>query len=203
MHHADDKSFAADQHELIFATSYRNLPRFFLYFIIPFLLLVPALFFIRAAWFGEGPLIGDIRVPPSVVMYVICPIFWLLCGMLVAIEVYCRRNPQFIMVTTWGLSLPKGRFTSETILIAWDDLQAEIVWQTLTGWRVYDLTCTDMRHDTSVKVTSMLFRDFDDFATFTLILGRYLGEDWTISGFWPGTIRGKQPTHPFFERDRG
>lgn len=201
MNNADDKSAAANPPEIIFSTSYGALPRFFWYFVIPFLLLVPALFFYRALWFGEGQMIKNIRVPPSVIMSVICPVFWSLCGLLVAIEVYLRRNPQFIEVTTWGVSLPKGRFTSEIFSIAWEDLQVAFEGRNLTGWHVYELTCTDLRDETSVRVTSMFFRDFDDFATLTLILAQHMGQDWTIRGFWPGTIRGKQMTHPIFDRE--
>jgi hypothetical protein len=43
-----------------------------------------------------------------------------------------------------------------------------------------------------VRVTSALFRDFDDFATFTLIMAEHMGQEWSIPGFWPGTVRGRR-----------
>lgn len=199
MNNADDESVTDDQHQIIYSTSYGHFPRFFWYAVIPFLLLVPAVFFIRALWFGEGLLIRNIGVPPKVVMSVICPIFWALCGLLVAAEVYRCRNPQFIEVTSWGVSLPKGRFTSETVCIPWSDLQVSLEGKNLSGWHVYDLTFTDLGSEATASLTSMLFRNFDDFATLTLIMGDHMGQEWSIKGFWPGTIRGKKTIHSTFE----
>lgn len=203
MRNAARKSATPDPPELIFSTTYRNLPLFFWYAFVPFLLLVSAVFFVQAAWFGEAIPLKDIKVPPNVIMFVVCPLIWLGCCVLVAVEVYCRRNPQFITVTTWGVRLPKGRFTSKIVSIAWEDLEGDLKGQNLMGWHIYELTCADLRNDTVVVVNSMLFRHFHDFATLALILGKYMGQDWAIKGFWPGTIRGELPTHPFLDRDAG
>lgn len=192
MNEADDKSVDDDEQSVIFSSTYGGLPRFFWYFVIPFLLLVSAVFFIRAMWFGEGFLLRSIRVPPGVIAFAICPVLWGLCVLLVAIEIYHHRNPQFILVTNWGVKLPKARFTAETISIAWDDLQATLETRNLKGWHVSEIVCTDLRNDASARVSSALFRDFDDFATFALILARHMGQDWSFKGFWPGTFRGRK-----------
>lgn len=180
------------EQEVIFSSSYGGLPRFFWYFVIPFLLLVSTVLFVRAVWFDEGILFRNIRVPPNLIAFAVCPFFLALCGLLVAIEIYRTWQPQFIVVTTWGVRLPKGRFTSESVSISWEDLEAKIDARNLMGWHVYEFTCTDLRSEASLRVNSMLFRDFEDFATFMLIMGDHMGQDWKIKGFWPGTIRGKK-----------
>jgi hypothetical protein len=85
-----------------------------------------------------------------------------------------------------------ARFTEETIAINWDDLQATLKTANLFGWHVYEMTCTDLKSHESARISSALFRDFNDFATFSQILSQHMGQDWTIKGFWPGTVRGKQ-----------
>jgi hypothetical protein len=187
-----DDSGAADPPQVIFSSAYGGLPRFILYGVIPFLLLVSAVFMVRAVWFNEGLLLKSIRVSPGVVAFVICPVIWSLCGLLAALEVYRYRNPQFVLASTWGVRLPKGRFTAETVSIAWDDLQASLEGSNLKGWHVYELHCSHLQTGESARVTSALFRDFDDFATFSNILAEHMGQDWTIKGFWPGTVRGRK-----------
>lgn len=198
MNDADVRSVSGEQ--VILSSKYGGLPRSFWYFVIPFLVLVSTVFFIRAVWFGEGILVRNVRVPPDVITFAICPLIWGLCGLLVALEVYRFRNPQRILVTTWGVKLPKGRFTSETVCIAWEDLEAKVEARNLSGWHVYEFICTDLRNEASVRVNSMLFRDFEDFATFMLIMAEHMGQDWKIRGFWPGTIRGRKAHHSFFDR---
>jgi hypothetical protein len=191
MNSADHKPGGIDDlPTVVFSSAYGGLPRFFWYGVVPFLLLVSAVLFIRAVWFDEGLPLASFRVPPGAVIFAICPLIWLLIG----IEVYHRRNPQFILVTSWGVKLPKGRFTTETISIAWEDLQATLEGGTIKGWDVYEIICTDLRNGASARVTSALFRDFDEFATFTLIMADHMGQDWRIKGFWPGTFRGRRPS---------
>lgn len=179
--------------EVIFSSTYGGFPRFFWYFVIPFLLVVSAFLFVRAVWFGEGILFRNIRVPPNWIAFAVCPGIWSLCLLLVVLAIYRRWNPQRVLVTTRGVELPKGRFTSETVSIKWGNLEADVEARNLSGWRVYEVICTDLSNETVVRVTSMLFPALDDFATFLLILGEHMGQDWKIKGFWPGTIRGKKP----------
>lgn len=55
---------------------------------------------------------------------------------------------------------------------------------------LYELDCKDLSHETSARVTSLVFRDFDDFATLLLIVGHHMGQQRSIPGFYPGTNRG-------------
>lgn len=66
---------------------------------------------------------------------------------------------------------------------------------------VYDIACFDRKHKSKVNISSPLFRRFDDFATFALIVGDNVGEDWTIKGFLPGVTRGnKKQARKVFQR---
>ena len=88
------------------------------------------------------------------------------------------------------LLLPKGRFTAEIIRIRWHDLTASIWSGQISFIDIYEVTCGDGLHGSKTKIASNLFQDFDDFATFALIVGEHMGEDWSIKGFLPGAIRG-------------
>lgn len=184
---------------VIFSSKYGGFPRFIWYAAFPFLLLVSAALFIRAVWFDGGLLIKSVSVSPWAVAHIVCPLMWTLCGLIGALEFYRHRRPQFVLVSSWGVRLPKGRFTSETIAIAWDDLQATLETTNLKGWHVSEITCTDLRSDASTRVSSALFWNFDDFATFALILAQHMGQDWSFPGFWPGTFRGRKPPGPVRE----
>lgn len=179
--------------EVLFSSAYGGFPRFFWYFVIPFLLVASTFCFVRAVWFGEGILFRNIRVPPNWIAYAICPGIWGVCLLLVALAIYRRWNPQRVLVTTWGVEVPKGRFTTGTVSIQWEDLEADVEARNLSGWHVYEFIFTDLSNDAEVRVTSMLFPTLDEFATFMLIMGERLGQDWKIKGFWPGTIRGQKP----------
>ena len=68
----------------------------------------------------------------------------------------------------------------------------------------YGVDCVDSRDETRTTITSHLFRRFDDFATFALIIGDHVGDDWSIPGFLPGTIRGRSEflEHRLNDRER-
>ena len=83
------------------------------------------------------------------------------------------------------------RFTAAIIDIRWNDLKATFV-STGSIYEIYEVTCVDGMHGTKTRISSALFRDFEDFATFALIIGEFVGEDWSIEGFLPGKIRGNQ-----------
>lgn len=189
-------STAALSENIDFSSKYGGFPRFIWYAVVPFLLFVSAVFFIRAVWFEEGLLFKSFHLSPWAVAHIVCPLMWTLCGLFGALEFYRSRHPQFILVSSWGVKLPKGRFTSETVSIAWDDLQATLETTSLKGWHVSEITCNDLRSDASVRISSALFRSFDDFATFALMLAQHMGQDWSFPGFWPGTFRGRKPPGP-------
>lgn len=183
----------ADQPQILFSSTYGGFPRFIWFALIPLMLLASAVLFVNAVWFPDGVLFDTAPVSPSIAAYVICPLIWILCALFAALEVYRLRNPQFVLVSTWGVRLPKGRFTSENIAIAWDDLNASLKAERFKGFSVYEIFCEDMRNGASARVTSALFRSFDDFATFARIMGEQIGRDWSIKGFLPGTVRGRKP----------
>lgn len=183
---------ASNPPSVVFCSAYGGLPRFFWYAVIPFLLLASGVLFVRAVWFGEGMRHASFQISPSVIAYGVCPFLWFLCGLLVAFSVYRIWNPQQILVTTRDVRLPKGRLTAETVSIAWNNLEATLTTKNLQGWHLYEIHCKDLNHETSVQVASLLFRDLDDFATFLLIMGHHMGQEWSIPGFRPGTLRGDQ-----------
>jgi len=196
MNDRQDTLGSAGPENVVFSSSYGVFPRFFWCAVFPVLLFGSAVLFVRAVWFNEGIPLASIRVPPSVVAVVVCPMMWILCGLLIGLQIYRHRNPQFILVTSRGVTLPKGSFTAETISIAWDDLQAMMKGSNLIGWHVYEITCTDLESWASARISSALFRDFDDFATFSRILNEHMGQDWPIRGSWPGTVRGRKTVRP-------
>jgi hypothetical protein len=87
-------------------------------------------------------------------------------------HIYRRFHPQRIIITTYGLLLPKGRFTNEEVHIRWDDLTATL----FTSSLICEVTCVDCQRETKVRIASTLFQDFDDFASFANIVGKHVGE---------------------------
>ena len=143
--------------EVLFQSSYGDVPKLVLYRCAPFLLLASGVI-----WFKYGIIMRS----------VVCPGIWLLCGLLLAMHIYRRFHPQRIVITTYGLLLPKGRFTTEKVHIRWDDLTATL----FTSSLVYEVTCVDCQRGTKVRIASTLFQDFDDFASFSNIVGKHVGE---------------------------
>lgn len=186
-----DDSPRDDNRDVLFQLPYGGMPRFFLYGIIPFFVLAAGVLFVNAVWFKGGILIKGFKLSPETVVSVFCPTMLLMCAVVIGLEVYRRFHPQCIAITEDGLLLPKGRFTAEIIDIRWIDLKATIASKG-SVYEIYEVTCLDGLHGTKARITSVLFRDFDEFATFALILGRQMGEDWSIKGFLPGAIRGNQ-----------
>ncbi len=143
--------------EVLFQSSYGDVPKLVLYRWVPFLLLASGVI-----WFNYGIIMRS----------VVCPGIWLLCGGLLARHVYSRLHPQRIVITTDGLLLPKGRFTTEEAHIRWDDLTVTLFASSL----IYILTCVDCQRGTKVPIASTRFRNFDDFASFSNIVGKHVGE---------------------------
>ena len=133
-----------------------------------------------------------IQLTPERVRFVLCPATWLLCVFIMAHGIYRRIHHQSVVITKDELLLPKGRFTAEITRIRWNDLKATIWSGQISFMDIYEITCLDGLHGTKTRITSNLFRDFDDFATIALILGEQMGEDWSIKGFLPGAFRGDQ-----------
>lgn len=185
-------STLSEDRDVLFQSAYGCIPKVVLYGLIPFLLVVSGVFFVRAVWFGEGMAIRGIRLSPETVAYWICPAIWLLCAFLHLLDIYRHIHPQCIVVTEDEVLLPKGRFTSEIIQIRWNDLSATIFAGRIAFLEIYEITCLDDLHGTKSRIASNLFRDFDDFATFALIVGEHMGKDWSIKGFLPGAMRGNQ-----------
>ncbi len=110
--------------EVLFQSSYGDVPKVLLYRVMPFLLLASGVI-----WFNYGIIMRS----------VVCPGIWLLCGLALARHIYSRLHPQRIVITTDGLLLPKGRFTTEEVHIRWDDLTATLFVSTLGC----EVTCVD------------------------------------------------------------
>lgn len=185
-------STPSDNRDVLFQSAYGCIPKVALYGLIPFLALVSGFFFVRAVWFGEGLAIRGIKLSPETVAYWICPGIWLLCGFLLLLDIYRRFHPQCIVITQDELLLPKGRFTNDIIQICWNDLNATIFAGRIAFIEIYETTCLADLHGTKSRIASNLFRDFDDFATFALIVGEHMGKDWAIKGFMPGAMRGNE-----------
>ncbi|MBC7817670.1 MAG: hypothetical protein IAG10_12320 [Planctomycetaceae bacterium] len=186
-----DDSHPNENRDVLFQLAYGGMPRFFLYGIVPFFVLAAVFFFVNADFFKGGFAIKGVQLSPERVAFVVCPAMLLMCAVVLVLEVYRRFHPQRIVITEDGLFLPKGRFTDEIIDIRWNDLKATIVSKG-SIYEIYEVMCLDGLHGTKTRITSVLFPDFDDFATFALILGKQMGEDWSIKGFLPGAIRGNQ-----------
>ena len=186
-----ENSLRDDNRDVLFQRAYGGMPRFFLYGIVPFFVLAAGVLFVNAVWFKRGIIVKGFKLSPETVVSVFCPVMLLMCAAVLGLEIYRRFHPQRIVITDDGLLLPKGRFNDEIIDIRWNDLKATM---TSTGsiYEIYTITCLDGVHGTNTRITSVLFSDFDDFATIALILGRQMGEDWSIKGFLPGAIRGNQ-----------
>ena len=186
-----DDSPSDENRDVLFQSAYGGMPRFFLYGIIPFFVLAAGVLFVNAVWFKGEILIKGFKLSPETVVSVVCPAMLLMCAVVLVLEVYRRFHPQRIVITEDGSLLPKGRFTAAIIDIRWNDLKATIVSKG-SIYEIYEVTCLDGLHGTKTRITSALFPDFDDFATFALIVGKQMGEDWSIKGFLPGAIRGNQ-----------
>ncbi len=152
--------------EVLFQSSYGDAPKRFLYRGVPFLLLASGVL-----WFKNW------IIMPSLIL--------LLCGLHLVMHIYRRFNPQRIVITTDGLLLPKGRFTTEEVHIRWDDLTATLFASTL----VCEVTCVDCQRGTKVRIASTLFQNFDDFASFAIIVGKHAGEDWCLHDPAPRILR--------------
>ena len=175
--------------DVLFQSAYGGIPKFVLYRVIPFMLLATVFLFAIADSFKGRFALKGVQLSPERVRFVLCPAILLMCAVIIGLEVYRRFHPQRIVITEDGSLLPKGRFTAEIIDIRWNDLKATIVSKG-SIYEIYEVTCLDGLHGTKTRITSALFPDFDDFATFALIVGKQMGEDWSIKGFLPGAIRG-------------
>lgn len=167
--------------QILFSSTYGGFPRFIWFACVPFMLLISGALFADAVWFDGRFMLESIQVPPRFVGYVVCPVIWCLCGMLVVLEVYRQRNPQFVLVSTWGVRLPKGRFTAENMAIAWDDLFVRLEATNLKGWRVYEFHFEDVGSGESARISSLLFRRNAEFETFATVLGEQIGREWPIT----------------------
>lgn len=181
-----------DEDEVLFESAYGGFPKLLLYGAVPFLICVGAALFVCAVWFPNGQVMKSMIFSPDIAKNVVCPGIWSLCALLFLLNLYRNFHPQRIVITNAGLVLPKGRFTAEEVEIAWDDLSATLFTSRVEMHDMYEVTCVDNQSGTKVRIASMLFREFDDFASFARIVGRRVGEDWSIKGFLPGTIRGRK-----------
>ena len=179
-----------ENRDVLFQSAYGDIPKVVLYGMIPFLFLVAGALFVYAVWFGGGVAIKGFKLSPEAVTHWICPAIWFLCAAVLVAGVYRQLHPQSVVITEDELLLPKGRFTSEVNRIRWNDLKASLWSGQISGIDIYEVTCLDGLQGTKTMIASNLFRDFDDFATFALIIGEYIGEDWSIKGFRPGKLRG-------------
>jgi hypothetical protein len=178
----DSGAESAAEPRILFSSAYGGFPRFVWFAVIPLLLLFSAAVFIDAVWFDGQFLLQNARMSPNLASYVICPAIWGVCGLIMLLEIYRHLHPQFILVSTWGLRVPKGRFTSENIAIAWDDLNAMLEGTNFKGMQVYEFHFEDVRSGARARVTSALFRRYAEFATFATILGEQMGREWPIKG---------------------
>ncbi len=189
---SSDDPMQLKQDEILFQSEYGGYPKFAMYGFLPFLLLIAGGLLVYANGFDGGMNIKGMEIPPSVVAFGICPIIFLLCAIVVGTEIYRRYRPQQIVITETALILPKGRFTNDVVHIHWKHLRAKLTIGSFIVLDVYDVACIDSRHQSKVNISSPLFRRFDDFATFALIVGDFIGEDWTIKGFLPGVVCGNK-----------
>lgn len=189
---SSDDSMQYKQGEILFQSEYGGYPKFALYGFLPFLLLIATGLLVYAIGFDGGMEIRGMKIPPTVVAYGICPVIFLLCAIVVGSEIYRRYHPQRIVITERSLVLPKGRFTNDVVSIHWKHLRAKLTIGSFIVLDVYDIACIDSKHKSKVNISSPLFRRFDDFATSALIVGDFVGEDWTIKGFLPGVTRGNK-----------
>ncbi len=178
--------------DVLFQSAYGDIPKVVLYGMIPFLFLVSGGLFIYAVWFGGGVAIKGFKLSPETVAHWICPTIWFLCALVLVLGVYRQLHPQSVVLTEDELLLPKGRFTADIVRIRWNDLKATLWSGQISAIDIYEITCIDSLNKTKTRIASNLFRDFDDFATFALIVGEQMGEDWSIKGFLPGKFRGNQ-----------
>ncbi len=178
--------------DVLFQSVYGSIPKVVLYGMIPFLFLGSGALFVHAVWFGGGIAIKGFKLSPEAAAHWVCPAIWLLCALVLVLGIYRHIHPQCIVLTEDELLLPKGRFTAEIVRIRWHDLKATIWSGQISFIDIYEVTCLDALHGTKTRIASNLFRDFDDFATFALIVGEQMGENWSIKGFLPGAIRGNQ-----------
>ncbi len=192
MDRSSDDSMQHKHGEILFQSEYGGYPKYALYGFLPFLLLVAGGLLVYAIGFNGGVNIKGMKVSPTGVAYGICPVIFLLCAIAVGSEIYRRYHPQQIVITERGLVLPKGRITNEVIHIRWNDLTATLTVGSFMVLEVYDVACIDSTHKSRVNISSPLFRRFDDFATFALIIGEFMGENWSIKGFLPRAFRGSE-----------
>jgi hypothetical protein len=181
-----------ESHEVFFESAYGGFPKFIWYVALPVGFVTAAVLFVRATAFGKGISLDAVRISANMVAWIICPAILLLCGVIIGCGVYRFLHPQRVVVALDGLHLPKGRFSDDVVHICWEDLTATWIFRSVEIFDVYEVTCIDSKHGTKARITSALFRNFDDFATFALIVGRHMGEDWSIKGFLPGTYRGRK-----------
>lgn len=180
------------QPEVLFDAAYGEFPKFLWYFVMPVLLVAAVVLYVRARWFGTGMILEGFKLSPNAVATIVCPVMWGLCALLIVLAAYRRRHPQQVLVTAEELVLPKGRFTDETIRIRWADLAATMYHGHAKFFEIYEVTCIDRQSGAKARIASMLFQEFDDFATFALLIGEHQGQNWSIPGFLPGTFRGRK-----------
>ena len=163
--------------DVLFQSAYGGIPKFVLYRVIPFMLLATVFLFAIADSFKGRFALKGVQLSPERVRFVLCPAILLMCAVIIGLEVYRRLHPQSIAITKDELLLPKGRFNSDIIRIRWNDLEATLWSGQISFMDVYEVTCLDGLRGTKILIASNLFRDFDDFATFALIVGEYMGQD--------------------------
>ena len=154
MNHSSDDSPQNEQGEILFQSDYGGYPKYALYTLLPFLLLLAGGLLVYAIGFNGGIAIRGIKVSPAVVAYGICPVIFLLCAIVVGSEIYRRFHPQRIVITEDGLILPKGRFTNDEIHIRWNDLTATMTIGSFAVIDVYDVACKDSSHKTTTGVST-------------------------------------------------
>jgi len=177
--------------DILFQSAYGGVPKFVLLGAVPFLMFATGAVFSRAVWFNAGIDFRGIELSPAAVIYGVCPVLVVLCALLPGAEIYHRLRPHRVLLTTRGVTVPKRRFSAQEVHIPWSDLKATRV--VYTGfYDMYEVRCVDRRNGTKATVYSAMFRHFDDFATFALIVGERVGQDWSIKGFLPGTFRGNR-----------
>ena len=176
--------------EVLFQSSYGDFPWMIPYLAVPFLIIVSGILFVCAVWFPNGMIMRGINFTPWFAKVIICPGIWLLCGLISVLSIYRRLHPQRVVLTPDGMLLPRGRFTSREVFIQWDNLEATLFATRVKMQDIYEITCIDVDQDVKIRIASLLFRTFDEFATFAYIVGQHIGEDWSIKGFLPGKKRG-------------
>ncbi|NND99791.1 MAG: hypothetical protein HKN47_20925 [Pirellulaceae bacterium] len=178
--------------QIEYQSPYGAIPKFLLFALIPFLLIMSAAVSVRAHWYNKGVEFQLIPLSPINTAYAFSAVGILICCIGVLLEIYHRMHPREVIVTNQRLILPRHRFTDQTISIAWGEFSAKMVMNRFVFFEFYDITLRDLQSKSKTIIRSAHFRNFDDFATFALLIGETLGMDWSIKGFLPGRTRGRK-----------